>query len=183
MKKTGLLLIVLILLLTGCGGGENVSGDLDNNKDNGMPVNAPKEPDNGNKSTDGYVFEYNGTAIAMNKKAAPILGGLGEHKDYFEAESCAFEGLDKIYTYGGFELHTYEIDGVDYVASVIFLDDSVSTKEGIYLYSDSDDVLSKYGDNYTKTLGLYTYELDKSKISFLIEDDKVVSIEYSAITE
>ena len=91
--------------------------------------------------------------------------------------------MDKVYTYSGFELHTYEIDGVDYVASILFLDDSVSTKEGIYLYCSLDDVLSAYGDSYTKGLGLYTYELDKSQISFLIENDEVVSIEYNMATE
>ncbi|MDI9475374.1 MAG: hypothetical protein WBI21_01575 [Natronincolaceae bacterium] len=180
MKKTCLLL-VLILLLTGCGGKENTSGDLDNNKNNGMQVDLPKKPEK-KEEPKGYVFEYNDTVIAMNEKAAPILEKLGEPMEYFEAESCAFEGLDKIYTYSGFELHTYEMKGTDYVASVMFLDDSVSTKKGIYLYCNLDDVLSMYGDDYAKDLGLYTYELDKSKISFLIENDKVVSIEYIAIT-
>ena len=182
MKKIGLLLIVLILLLTGCGGGENASGNLDDNGDNSMPMGSINELDD-DKESKGYVFEYNGTTIAMNEKAESILEDLGESIDYFEAESCAFEGLDKIYTYSGFELNTYEIDGVDYVASVLLLDDSVSTKEGIYLYSNLNDVLSTYGNNYTKNLGMYTYELNKSKISFLVEDDEVVSIEYNAITE
>lgn len=182
MKRTGLLLIMLILLLTGCGGKENTSKDLDDNKDNSIPVEFAEKSDN-DENSEGYVFEYNGTKVAMNGKADPILENLGEYIDYFEAESCAFGGLDKIYTYGGFELHTYETDGVDHVASVIFLDDSVSTKEGIYLYCGLDDVLLIYGDNHTKSSGMYTYELDKSKISFLVEDDKVVSIEYAAITE
>ncbi len=173
---------MLILLLTGCGGGENASGNLDDNGDNSMPVGSINELDD-DKESKGYVFEYNGTTIAMNEKAESILEDLGEPIDYFEAESCAFEGLDKIYTYSGFELNTYEIDGVDYVASVLLLDDSVSTKEGIYLYSNLNDVLSTYGNNYTKNLGMYTYELNKSKISFLIENDEVVSIEYTAITE
>ncbi|WBW98594.1 hypothetical protein [Oceanirhabdus sp. W0125-5] len=103
--------------------------------------------------------------------------------DYFEAPSCAFEGMGKVYTYSGFELHTYEISGVDYVAGVIFLDDSVSTKEGIYLYSKLDEVLEAYGQNYTESNGLYTYKLDKHKISFLVENDEVVSIEYMATAE
>lgn len=179
---TGLLLLILILLSTGCGGKENTSKDLDNNKDSSVQTDLPKKPDNA-KEFKGYVFEYNGITIAMNEKAAPILEKLGEPMEYFEAESCAFEGLDKIYTYSGFELHTYEMKGTDYVASVMFLDDSVATQKGVYLYCDLDDVLSMYGSDYTKNLGLYTYKLDKSKISFLIENDKVVSIEYIAIVE
>ncbi|HZX21347.1 MAG TPA: hypothetical protein VFF25_03035 [Clostridia bacterium] len=182
MKRTGLLLLILIILLTGCGGKENTSKGLDTNKDNGVQADLPKKPDN-DKEFKGYVFEHNGIIIAMNEKAAPIVERLGEPTEYFEAESCAFEGLDKIYTYGGFELHTYEMNGIDYVASVMFLDDSVATRKGVYLYCDLDDVLSMYGSDYTKNLGLYTYKLDKSKISFLIENDKVVSIEYIAVTE
>jgi len=182
MKKIGLLLMVLILLLIGCGGEKNTSENPGDDKGGNEPVESIKKPDD-EAEIEEYVFEYKGITIAMNEKAASILGRLGEPLDYFEAESCAFEGLDKIYTYSGFELHTYEIKGVDYVAAVMFLDDSVSTKEGAYLYSDLDDVLSKYDDNYVKDLGLYTYELNKSKISFLVEDDEVVSIEYNAITE
>ena len=103
--------------------------------------------------------------------------------DSFEAPSCAFKGLEKNYTYNGFELHTYELSGVDYVASIVFLDDSVSTKEGIALNSDLKDVLKLYGNKYTKKSNSYTYLLDKSKISFIIENNKVTSIEYISFTE
>ena len=72
MKKIGLLLIVLILLLTGCGGGENASGNLDDNGDNSMPMGSINELDD-DKESKGYVFEYNGTTIAMNEKAESIL--------------------------------------------------------------------------------------------------------------
>lgn len=135
------------------------------------------------RAEDGYVFEVDGITIALNAKASSILEKLGEPMDYFEAKSCAFQGLDKIYTYSGFEMHTYEIDGVDHVLAVMFLDDSVSTKEGIYLSSDFDHVLQAYGDEYTQEQNVYTYELGKSKLSFMIEDDEVVSIEYMAITK
>lgn len=184
MKKLSLLLMVLIFLLVGCGNAENTSKNSDD--DNIKKVSAGGSQVSGDGDiikAEGYEFENNGINIAMNAKVAPILKRLGEASDYFEAKSCAFEGLDKIYTYNSFELYTYEMKEVDYVAAVIFLDDSISTKEGIYLGSTLDDVLAVYGDEYTEELGLYTYELDKAKISFIIEDDEVTSIEYKAITE
>ena len=58
-----------------------------------------------------------GITIAMNEKAAPILGHLGSS---IILGRVAFEGLDKIYTYSGFELHTYEIEGVDYGGCDVF---------------------------------------------------------------
>ena len=54
---------------------------------------------------------------------------LGEPMHYFEAPSCAFEGMDKIYSYSGFEFTTYTKDNVDYIASIVFLDDTVTTRE------------------------------------------------------
>lgn len=162
MKKLSLLLTILLLFLAGC------------SNSNSAQTTAKAK---------GYVFVNNGITIAMNEKTAPILKKLGEPKDYFEAESCAFQGMEKTYTFNGFELHTYEMDKVDYVASIIFLDDSVSTKEGISLNADLNDVIKAYGDKYTKKLSLYTYQLERSKISFMIENNKVTSIEYMAITE
>jgi hypothetical protein len=91
--------------------------------------------------------------------------------------------MERVYTYSGFELHTYEMDGTDYVAALIFLDDSVSTKEGVYLFSSLEDVLAAYGDGYTRTNDMYSYERDGSKLSFLVENDEVTMIEYMAVTE
>lgn len=181
MKKLSIVLILLILLLVGCSnGGENTSVSPE---DSSAAADVQEANDIQEAKSEGYVFEYKGVAIPMHKEAAPILESLGDNMDYFEAESCAFQGMEKVYTYSGFELYTYEADGTDYVAAVIFLDDSVGTKEGIYLYSSLDDILKAYGDNYTEELGLYTYELNKSKISFLIENNEVTSIEYTAVPE
>ena len=131
----------------------------------------------------GYEFVFNGVTIAMHSKMEPILEKLGEPMEYFEAESCALPGMEKIYTYSGFEILTYEKEGVDYVLSVVILDDSVSTKEGIYLYSDLDSLIEKYGDDYTKELNTYKYESGQSQLVFLVEDDEITSIEYLATME
>ncbi|MPW26754.1 hypothetical protein GC105_13260 [Alkalibaculum sp. M08DMB] len=165
MKKLSLLLMICIVFLAGCSGGE----DVETNK------NEVIEPT-------GYVFEDKGVTIAMHAEAEEIIKKMTAI-DYFEAESCAFQGMEKIYTYNGYELHTYELDGVDRVATVMLLDDSVSTKEGIYLYSTLEDVIEAYGDKYTENLGVYTYELDDSKISFMVENEEVISIEYIAIAD
>ncbi len=167
MKKIGLIL-VLLLVLTGCGGeptpGDGVaSGEVDGT------------------AQGGYVFEVDGITIAMHDKVAPILQGLGDAMEYFEAESCAFQGMERVYTYSGFELHTYEMDGIDYVAAIVFLDDSVTTKEGLYLFAKLEDVLAAYGDDYTKVNDMYSYNLGRCQLSFLIEDDEVIFIEYLAI--
>lgn len=124
MKRFSLIIILSLLLslfLTGCGG-------------SAQPAAGDNPGKTGDEGPAGYVFETEGIVIAMHAEVEPILQKLGEAMEYFEAESCAFQGMERVYTYSGFELHTYEMDGTDYVAALIFLDDSVSTKEGVYLF-------------------------------------------------
>ncbi|MHB8062557.1 MAG: hypothetical protein ACYDG2_07990, partial [Ruminiclostridium sp.] len=132
---------------------------------------------------DGYAFEFKGTVIQMNEKAELILEKLGKSKDYFEAESCAFQGLDKTYTYNSFELFTYQIDDIDYVLSIRFLDDVVTTKEGIGLNSTLEQVIAAYGDKYTQKSGQYTFNKGKTNLSFIIENNVVTAVEYMAVVE
>lgn len=130
-----------------------------------------------------YVFEYKGVPIPVHAELNPILEKIGKANNYFEAPSCAFKGLEKIYTYGNFNIHTYEDKGVDYVGSVSILDDSIATKEGLYLFSPVTKALKIYGEGYTKNMGQYTWTSGdkKSKLVMLEENGKIVSIEYSAI--
>jgi hypothetical protein len=182
LKKVSLVVVLSLILLVGCSNDKPTSTNSGSSNTKPAVVDSAKTTENVTKAQ-GYVFEANGVKIAMNAKVEPILKSLGKEKDYFEAESCAFHGLDKTYTYSGFELHTYELDKVDYVASIVFLDDSVSTKENISLNADKKDVIKAYGDKYTEKGTSYEYQLDKSKITFVFENDKVASIEYLAITE
>lgn len=170
------------------------------NKDNGKVLGDPAtkshiQPNNqsqsgdqranaaANKERQRYVFEYNGVVIGINDPSEPVLEALGEPMSYFEAPSCAFEGLDKIYSYNSFEFQTYTKDGKDYISSVIFLDDSVTTTEGITLSAPLEEVNSVYGSGYTQSFNQYTYTDGNCDLSFLIENNEVVAIEYALTKE
>ncbi len=131
----------------------------------------------------GFLFQSNGITMGMNEDVAPILSGLGNYNNYAESPSCAFKGLDKIYSYSGFDLYTYPKGSVDYVNSIYFIDDSVSTPEEIRLGSTVEEMLAAYGDDYTEEYGVYTYTKEKSTLSFIVTDGVIESIEYIAITD
>lgn len=135
------------------------------------------------ENKDGYYFEYNGVKMAINDRAEPILEKLGEPMHYFEAPSCAFEGMDKIYSYPGFDLQTYTKDDNEYVYSILFLDDSVTTREGIGLNATLEQITEAYGDDYENTYNQYTYYDGNGRLSFLLENDEVVSVEYSSTVD
>ena len=125
-----------------------------------------------------YVFEYDGIQMAVNMEAAPVLEALGEPVSYFEAASCAFEGLDKMYTYSSFEVDTYPEGDVDYISCIYFLDDLVETPEGICLYMTQADMEEAYGTEYTEVNGAFVYSKGNGELSFIIENDEIVAIEY-----
>lgn len=172
MKK---LLVTMCLLaacmLVGCGGEDEKVIDGSNN--------SQQESDkNNNSGKTGYVFESNGASVIIDAEAAPILEDLGKEESYYESPSCAFGDLDKIYVYPGFEIDTYSLEGVDYVSAVIFLDDSVSTPEGLGIGATAAKVKEVYGEPTSETATMLAYVKDHMKLCFIIKDDSVEAVEY-----
>lgn len=132
-------------------------------------------------STDAYVFVYNGISIPMNAPADDIIAALGDSYSYFEAPSCAYEGMDKVYTYGSIEVRSYTREGVDYIAAVVLKDDTVSTPEGIRIGSTDEEVTSVYGTERSEGVAGYEYTMGDSYLSFVMENGKVTAITYTAI--
>lgn len=178
--------LILAVLLYGCSK-ENIPDDTGLPDDEPVAGKESKPADTGSTedaADPGYVFEYNGVTIQMNTDVKPVLEALGEAQQYFEAESCAFKGLDKTWYYSGFELTTYPKDeNTDYISSVYFRDDSVSTPEGIYIGSTVEEMLAAYGDDYKGGNNSYTYEKGESSITFIAEDGEITAITYLALVE
>jgi ABC-type oligopeptide transport system substrate-binding subunit len=132
---------------------------------------------------DGYYISLNGVLVYANAEMAPIAQELGEPASYFESESCAFQGLDKTYTYGSVVISTYPVDDVDYVYTIELKDDTVETEEGICIGSSKDDVTAAYGTATSETETALTYEKDDCVLAFIFDGDSVANITYTAITE
>ena len=187
MKKL-VAVLLLALVVAGCGK-EKAGDDVNNNQptpveNQGNQGSEAKNEDKAdtNKVTEpkGYVFEYNGVKIGMDMEAAPIISALGEADSYFEAPSCAFEGLDKTYGYGSFEIDTYEQDGKDYISTVFFCDDLIETPEGVCLFETKADMIKAYGEGFKEEFGMLVYEKDGMKLKFILEGDEITSIEYAS---
>lgn len=182
-RKNGLGLFLALtalcsLLFAGCGDNEHViQGD-----GGGASSGSQSGAGNGQQSASakGYVFVSGSVTIFMDADASSITSALGEPKSYYEAASCAFEGLDKIYTYGGFEMETYPIDGKDYVSVVALKDDSVTTPEGVTLGDSRAKVEEKYGTEYRENGSSLVYEKDGMKLTFILDGDEVISIQYKS---
>ena len=183
MKKRviSVLMAVMMFSLVACGseksstsGGSSSSSKT--SSDNGSAdagKGTAKEP-----QADAYKFEYKGVSIAVDADVSGIISALGDADSYHEEKSCAFEGLDKVYTYGSIEIDTYPDGDIDRVSSIIILDDLVKTPEGVSLYNTVDDMKAAYGSNYTEDTNLFVYEKGGMKLRFIIKDNEIASIEY-----
>ena len=175
-----------LLLFSGCGDSEKViDGDVANvttgsrsGESSGAPENAQTQESQAETVVSrGYVLQVNNVTVEVDADAAPVLEALGEPVSYFEAASCAFEGLDKIYTYNGFEIDTYPSKDRDLVSAVILKDDSIATPEGICIGDSLEKLREVYGEA-TQENGMLIYARDGMKLCFILQDDSIVSIEY-----
>ncbi len=184
-KKVLAAVMAGMLLLAGCGNNEKViEGNQQNNVSGGGSGAENKTPEEGSKGdavsgeAKGYVFKVKDTTVSVDADAAPIIEKLGEPLSYYEAASCAFEGLDKIYTYSGFELMTYPAKDKDCVSSVTLKDDSVATAEGICIGDSLDKLKQVYGSDGKEESGAVVYAKDGMKLNFILKNGEIASIEY-----
>ena len=161
MKRISLFLLAAIMLLSlvGCG-----STDIDPQEEN-------------------FSFTYNGTKITLGAEAAPIIDALGEPRSYTEEPSCAFDGMDKTYYYGSFYLSTYPLDGKDYVYSIWFADDSVATNDGIRIGTTKAQVEAICGADCFDGTNAYIQVRGSLKLTVLMDEGAVSSIQYAQTFE
>ena len=134
-------------------------------------------------TVDAYVFlTGKGNTVAVNQDMTGVLAVEGEPLSYFEAESCAFDGLDKTYTYAGFVISTRPEEGKDLVNSILLTDDSVTTPEGVYIGSSRDAVIAAYGEGDEVGASL-SYTKGDCTLNFIFDGDTVISIEYLPVVE
>lgn len=189
MKKGKIFALLLSgCLLTACGSGEKViEGEVSNRNvemsaetADGLWESQTQEAGETADDTvqNGYVFTVNGVSLEIDAEAQGVLEKLEEPVSVYESPSCAFGDLDKIYTFSGYEMDTYTMDGTEYISSVVLRDDTVETTEGAYIGNTAEQIRALYGNPDVEEDTILTYAKDNMKLCFLMKDGTVVSIEY-----
>ena len=195
MKKSVLLLSMILLLLVSvaCGGqggntdvpdpvGEPATGDENEAGQDGSPDAAAPEDAvvNDEPEPAEFAFMYNDVLIKMNQNMKEVISELGEPSGYLDAPSCAFDGMDRIFSYPNIQIYTYPVGDEDFIHTIGFINDTLRTTEGgIRLGSNIDDVLNAYGDDeYEYETGMYTFKRGLTRLEFIVTDDEVRGISY-----
>lgn len=190
MKKRAaavVLAAVMCLGLAACGG--STGSDVNTiEKDNTAAVSGSGEetkteadPAAQAAAGSGYVYTltYKDASIDVtpDQNMAEVLAALGDADSYFEAASCAFEGLDKTYMYGHVEVDTYPQGEEDFISSIYFLDDLAVTNEGVRVGSTKEEMEAAYGTDYSVVGTECIYAKGNSELRIIVEGDKVSSIQ------
>lgn len=168
MKKFLMLILSTVMLLSFSACGEDKTS-VDTKKDPVKDTNVVS-----------HSFSYKDTKIEMGAEADAVLPKLGEPKSVSEQLSCAFDGMDKTYYFGSFYVTTYPDKDKEFFYNAWFVDDSVTTEEGVYIGASKADVEKAYGSDSFNGLNAYIVEKGESKLTIIIKDDVVSSITYEA---
>ena len=169
MKKIALILLALMMVSLLCACGDTAT-------DNSTTTTAPSGVSTTPK---GYLFTYNDVQFGVDMTIESVLTKLGEPKDKYTSESCAFGGNDTIYYYPSIQISTNDEYGYDRIYSIYLEDDLVSTEKGISVGSTAEQVKEAYGEPGANSADtVLIYEKDGMALSFNLEDGKVTSIRY-----
>lgn len=190
MKKTWLILILSALLLVTCACGNDTpdTPDMQDGSDEDRVVDTVDTDDEANPPISGetdepvadaaYTLEFeDGKAFRLGEVAGDAVSTLGEQLAYAEAPSCIHPGMDKIYTFDGFDLTTSpDAEGRDCIYEVAITSDAVAIKGGLTIGSSRDTMESTFGTDYTEQFGVVRYVLDEISVSVILDGDYVTSI-------
>lgn len=170
-----MMVMSLVAVLAGCGSDKSDSDKKDDKKETATESQSA----GGALAAEDLVATVNGVSVELNGDADEAVAALGEPKDSSSQLSCHGEGDDKTYTYDGFVLNTYPLDGKDRVLEVVINAAGIPTSKGVQVGDAVAKVTEAYGADYKQVGQYYAYEGgDGKSLQFFIKDDTVQEISY-----
>jgi len=187
MRKISLVLFIVIftlLALVACGDGNGQDGPPVSNSpvvntpgENGDPDEDDPEPPPTNDPTapDVFFFKIGDVIIHMDENIDYVIENVGEPLGTYEDESCAFEGIDIIFSYPGIQIYTYPAGDSNFIHTIGFFDDTVRTAEGgIRLGLNIQAAIDAYGNDYSYETRVYKYSRGLTVLEFLVDEDEMI---------
>ena len=138
-KKAIIIVVIVVLLLIGI----VIACSLKTNKEE-------------NSTSKTFSMIYKGVEVLPGTKFDESQ--IKEKADFSEIPSCAFSGTDKVYTYEDIEIIVAQIDNIDKVYSVYFINDLAQTGEEVKISDNKQKMIETYGEDYKLSMGnKYTY--------------------------
>ena len=122
-------------------------------------------------------LSYRGVELTVGMPADEAIAALGEDYTLKESESCAGQGMDRMYTYPSVRLYVFApVEGEAVISSVSYTDDGVATADGLRIGSKVEEVVAVMGEPDEKGDARLVYRADGAVLTFGLRDDIVVSV-------
>lgn len=126
------------------------------------------------------VLKINDLNVHVDDDVKPVITSLGDDYKFDEANSCAYIGMDKSFSYDGIIISTLPIDSTDVICEVYITSDKYETSRGIKIGHKKSDIEEIYGKNYTLEDGILTYWIGEEnnpkspKLYFALDDENMI---------
>ena len=111
-------------------------------------------------SDSDLVLNIGGDSYTCAVGIDTVTGALGEDYEYAEGLSCAYDGLDKTFTYEEATFYTNPMERGDTVSEIYTESTDVTTSKGITVGATKDEVLAAYGDSAEDAGNMLIYRGD-----------------------
>ena len=92
---------------------------------------APTIPEEGG----ALSLRFREVDLTVGMAAEAVIAQLGDDYTVTEAESCAGQGVDRLYTYPSVRLYVFApTDGEAVISSVSYTDDGAATADGLFIF-------------------------------------------------
>lgn len=120
---------------------------------------------------------FRGAELTVGMPESEAIAALGDDFSLSESESCAGEGMDRMYTYPSLRLYVFEpVKGVASVTSVSYTDDGAETAQGLRIGCPVTDVTAALGEADETSDTRLCYRQGGSVLTFTLRDRRVSGI-------
>lgn len=115
--------------------------------------------------------------LTVGMPESEALAALGDDFTLSESESCAGEGMDRMYTYPSLRLYVFApAKGVASVTSVSYTDDGAETAQGLHIGCPVTEVTAALGEADEASNSKLCYRRGGSVLTFTLRDGRVSGI-------
>jgi hypothetical protein len=170
-------LVLPALLLAGCSANEQTQGGA---ADSGASAA-------GSFSAGDIALVIDGKTYRCAEDVSSLLKDLGDQYTYSEAISCAYDGLDKTYSYENADVYTYPDGEIDRVSEITVYGGDVSTPKGLKIGDSVARLEELYGAGYEEAGITLVYQLpakqenaEGASLYVTVEDNAITAIAITA---
>lgn len=158
------------------------------NNDEQVPATStPIVSEKGTFTERDIALEIGGEIFYCGEDVTPILEKLGDDYEYSEAMSCAYDGMDKIFSYADYDIYTYPDGEIDRVSEISVYTDDAATPKGLRVGDTVERIEELYGTDYVERGITLVYEIptkiegaQSASLFMVVEDGVVESISITA---